>query len=39
MQSNIHSSINVEHAKVLSPKRNTSVAETTEALVSEQLSH
>ena len=31
--------IDVEHAKVLSPKRNTTQAETTQALVDEQLAH
>ena len=31
--------VDVTHAKVLSPKRNTTQAETTQALVEEQLSH
>ena len=40
-ENNFQNSIDVDvtHAKVLSPKRNTTQAETTQALVEEQLSH
>ena len=38
-QNTVSTAVDVKNAKVLSPKRNTTKAETTEGLVEEQLSH